>query len=100
MINKHEVEALKKYLNENTEDSPRIARSFLEDSIPALEKQIQKKPVQGEPFNWVDSVKIGRKYKEVKKTSYGHACPVCGNSVAQLSNKYCSKCGQALDWKN
>lgn len=36
MINKRELEALEKYLQENIEDNPRIARSFLEDAVPVL----------------------------------------------------------------
>lgn len=71
-----------------------------EMAIAALEKQIPKKPEQGEPFSWIDSVKVGRRWKEVRKTSYGHACPNCGKSVAKLNGEYCSKCGQAIDWSD
>ncbi len=83
MINKHEIEALKKYLNENGEDSPRIARSFLEDSIPVLEKQIPQKPVTYNKTNRAD-------------------CPICGATVRGIGKSfggYCSKCGQAIDWR-
>ena len=26
-------------------------------------------------------------------------CPSCGKSVAQMIDRYCSCCGQALDWE-
>ncbi len=72
----------------------------VEELREAMEKQRAKRPVQGELFNWIDSVKVGRRYKEVRKTSYGHACPNCGKSIAKLSNECCSKCGQAIDWSS
>lgn len=75
-----------------------IGKMACDLAIVALKKQIPKKPEQGEPYNWIDSVRVGRRYKNVKKTSYSHACPNCGGTVAQLSGGYCSKCGQAIDW--
>lgn len=72
----------------------------VEECREARERQRAKKPVQGEPFSLIDSVKVGRRWKEVRKTSYGHACPNCGKSVAKLNGEYCSKCGQAIDWSD
>ncbi len=66
-------------------------------AISALEKQIPKKPAKGEPFSWIDSVKVGRRWKEVRKISYGHACPNCGESTSIAMN-FCRSCGQAIDW--
>lgn len=94
MINKHEIEALKKYLNENTEDSPRIARSFLEDSIPMLEKQMPEKIILNS--------EEGREYED-------YICPNCKDILRQRRKlataimvheyKFCPDCGQKLDWK-
>lgn len=72
----------------------------VEECREAMERQRAKKPLQGEPFSWIDSVKVGRRWKEVRKTSYGHACPNCGKSIAKLNGEYCSKCGQAIDWSD
>lgn len=64
----------------------------------AREEQTPKKPVQGKPYDWIDFVRVGRRYRNVKKTSYSHACPNCGDTVVELRGVYCSKCGQAIDW--
>lgn len=77
-----------------------IGKMACDIAVAAIEKQIPKKPAQGEPYTWIDSVKVRGRYKEVKKTSYGHACPNCGNSVAKLRGEYCSDCGQRLDWSD
>lgn len=69
-------------------------------AINALEKQIAKKPMQGEPYWWIDTVKVKGRNKEVRKKSYGHKCPCCGKGVAKLSNIFCNNCGQKLDWSD
>lgn len=69
----------------------------VEECREAREKQSEKKPVQGEPFEWIDSVRINGKYRDVKKTSYGHACSNCGKRIITDMN-FCSSCGQAVDW--
>ena len=69
-------------------------------AINALEKQIAKKPMQGEPYWWIDTVKVKGRNKEVRKKSYGHKCPCCGKGVAKLSNIFCNHCGQKLDWSD
>lgn len=53
-------------------------------AIEAIDKQISKKPIRlpaNHPF-----------YYEAGD------CPTCGVSVYISDNKYCSQCGQALDW--
>ena len=57
-----------------------------EMAIEALEKQIPKKPVEGNPDDFWES---GNDY-----------CPICGFAVRveEYKDKYCSKCGQAIDW--
>ena len=67
-------------------------------AVAALEKQVPKKPLQGEPFYWIDSVKVRGRYKDVRKKAYKHVCPTCGKNVAKLIDEHCSKCGQAIDW--
>ena len=68
--------------------------------VQALEKQIPKKSMRGEPFWWIDTVKVKGRNKEVRKKSYGHICPSCGKGIAALSNIFCNHCGQAIDWGN
>lgn len=55
-------------------------------AILALEKQIPKKPVI-EKDKMIYCVVCGR-------------CPECNTAVYSISNLYCSKCGQALDWSD
>ena len=69
-------------------------------AINAIEKQTPKKPMQGEPYWWIDTVKVKGRNKEVRKKSYGHKCPCCGKGVAKLSNIFCNHCGQKLDWSD
>lgn len=69
-------------------------------AINALEKQIPKKPMHGEPFLWIDTVKVRGRNKEVRKKSYRHICPCCGKGVAMLSNVFCNHCGQSIDWSD
>lgn len=71
-------------------------------AIEALEKQIPKKPVK-RPFDC--SELKGKSYYE----NYDNfLCPSCkkriisninGGWVAGRRQKYCDKCGQALDWE-
>ena len=54
--------------------------------IPALEKQIPKKPK-------IHGYRDGR---EINTTSY--TCPVCNKHIGR--DEYCKHCGQALDWSD
>lgn len=45
---------------------------------------------------------VGREFKDYKKPVEKfpfECCPKCGRVVSQL-NRYCSQCGQALDWSD
>lgn len=56
-------------------------------AIKALEKQIPMKPIKNNPIKnevWIESAML---------------CPVCNGYVNKFGNKYCSKCGQKLDWE-
>lgn len=56
----------------------------IEEYREAREKQIPKKPITYENTNRAD-------------------CPICGNTVRGINKPFgdwCSKCGQALDWKD
>lgn len=59
----------------------------------ALEKQIPKKP-QIKEFPDEDE-ESGDRYLW---TFY--ICPVCGEHIGLRYNKFCSNCGQALDWSD
>ena len=88
----------------NLELNRPFAYSELQESIDiaidALKKQIPKKPTQGEPYWWIDTVKVKGRNREVRKKSYSHKCPCCGKGVAKLSNIFCNHCGQKLDWSD
>lgn len=53
----------------------------------ALEKQIQKKP------------KMHHDFKVGILPHYEGDCPVCGYLVESNLDKFCSECGQALNWE-
>lgn len=65
----------------------------------AMERQWPKKPLQGEPYTWIDSVKVKGRYRDVRKTSYSHVCSNCGKNVA-MDMSCCKYCGQAIDWSD
>lgn len=55
-----------------------------EMAVAAMKKQIPKRPVTYASTNRAD-------------------CPVCGETVRGIDNpygKYCSRCGQRLDWSD
>ncbi len=57
---------------------------WLENAKSALEKQIPKKPVIGK-----------------NQTIFGiicGKCSECGAKVYSTTNRFCHKCGQAIDW--
>ena len=59
-------------------------KTALEMAIQALEKQIPKKVIWKYAFYWA-------------------CCPNCGNDICDEENeefKFCSDCGQALDWSD
>lgn len=51
----------------------------------AIEKQTPKKP----ELEYIDYLDVDTKITH---------CPSCGNSYVDETEKYCSDCGQALDW--
>lgn len=71
----------------------------LEEVREVVGKQNAKKPEKGEPYQWIDSVRVKGKYRDVRKTSYGHACPNCGKRVVKDMN-FCRSCGQHIDWSD
>ena len=69
----------------------------LEVALSALEKQIPKKP----KIKYFLNIHGLAPYVKIKR------CPSCGGCVSRyketwvypkIENKYCSHCGQALDW--
>lgn len=38
--------------------------------------------------------------KQTAKKPIAHQCPACGNAVMFSDGKYCSNCGQRLDWSD
>ena len=71
----------------------------VEECREARERQKGKKPLQGEPYTWISSVRIKGRYRDVRKTSYHHICPNCRENVAMDMN-CCKYCGQAIDWSD
>ena len=76
MINKLELNALEEYLKENTEDNPRIARSFLEDALVLLKMIFS---INGR-IRLIDA-------NELKKQIAGMA--IINNYSADRANKMC-----------
>ena len=65
-------------------------KEALQTAITALEKQVPKKVI------W-ESAKNGKIY-----AFYWACCPNCGNDICDEDNvelKFCTDCGQALDWE-
>ena len=60
--------------------------------LNALEKQIPKKPITRNKL-----VKTERGYALLDENEQEY-CPVCNYFVQPPCEKYCSHCGQALDW--
>lgn len=71
----------------------------VEECREARERQSGKKPSQGEPYTWTSSVRIKGRYRDVRKTSYHHVCPNCGENIA-MDMSCCKYCGQAIDWSD
>lgn len=71
----------------------------VEEFREARERQRAKKPLKGEPYTWIDSVRVKGRYRDVRKTSYAHVCPNCRKNVA-MDMSYCKYCGQAIDWND
>jgi hypothetical protein len=55
-------------------------------AVSALKKQIPLRPIE-EPKVWPD----GQEYTVM-------LCPKCKESVSAFSERYCSSCGQKLNW--
>ena len=100
MIIQKEIEALNDYLDKNVNNELIIARSFLENFISlfgenqqyraigtveecreARERQRGKKPIKGRIF---------------KSLGY-YQCQICGG-LFMRNEKFCSQCGQAIDY--
>ena len=62
-------------------------------AIPALEKQIPKKPTPHKVEG--GKIKIGNGWWCEGTTV--HKCPNCNEFISR-TYEYCHKCGQALDW--
>lgn len=71
----------------------------VEECREAREKQRAKKPLQGEPYTWISSVRVRGRYRDVRKTSHHHVCPNCRENVA-MDMSCCKYCGQAIDWSD
>lgn len=71
----------------------------VEECREARERQRAKKPLQGEPYTWISSVRIKGRYRDVRKTSYHHVCPNCRENVA-MDMSCCKYCGQSIDWSD
>lgn len=79
MTNERAIEILDPEHREHYE-SIEIVNEACRIGIEALEKRIPKKPVPNNELN---------------------CCPVCGDeTIVLIWHKYCSKCGQALDWSD
>ena len=77
--------------NKIDDEIPIDDKTALEMAIQALEKQIPKKVI------W-ENAKNGKIY-----AFYWACCPNCGNDICDEENeefKFCSDCGQALDWSD
>ncbi len=59
--------------------------------IAALEKQIPKKPIK-------DSVMDEKFWSQEPFERKIDVCPTCHNIYLTECQKYCNKCGQAIDW--
>ena len=81
---------------------------ILEAAISALEKQIPKKPVMGYAFPEKLREVIKRKDAE-RAESKTDCCPKCGRTLGvsqfvktqtglAVGDKFCKRCGQAIDW--
>ena len=60
----------------------------------ALEKQIPKKPITKNEL-----IKTERGYELLDENEQEY-CPVCNFFVQPPCEKYCTHCGQALDWSD
>lgn len=58
-----------------------------EIAVEAMGRQIPKKP----KLEYIDYLDVDTKITH---------CPSCGNSYVDETEKYCSDCGQALDWSD
>lgn len=71
----------------------------VEECREARERQMGKKPLQGEPYTWISSVRVKGRYRDVRKTSCHHVCPNCRENVA-MDMSCCKYCGQSIDWSD
>lgn len=69
----------------------RVTKELMEQSfLPALEKQIPKKPVM-----WGDGYADGELVME------NWECPNCGTTYEiEEQHRFCPNCGQAIDWSD
>lgn len=81
-------EAIKELSYDNTDYGGNCTYEVRMVAIKALRKQIPMKP-----NNIKDILDFSGKYY----TTRGD-CPVCGRERVSISDSYCDKCGQKLDW--
>mgnify|MGYP000650067554 FL=1 len=81
-------EAIKELSYDNTDYGGNCTYEVRMAAIKALRKQIPMKP-----NNIKDILDFSGKYY----TTRGD-CPVCGRERVSISDSYCDKCGQKLDW--
>ena len=76
------IKILKVHNEMNSYIEPYVVIEAIEMAIEALEKnKLKKKPTEGDNTEF-----------RMKGSYY---CPECG---AEVDNRYCSNCGQAIDW--
>ena len=83
MTREEAIKNITTYLYAEFENVPKKVIEALEMAIADMEKQIYKKP---------------NKHEEDILGEY-YSCPNCSeNEINELYDKYCFRCGQALDW--
>lgn len=106
MINKTEISALIDYLKTNEENNPRIAKSFLEDVVSIFEENKQYRAIGTvEECREAMERQIVRKPSKIDVQPYfrkhcanKYSCPLCHQKIGTHQQKFCSYCGQKLDW--
>ncbi len=71
-----------------------VCSLLAEQVVEALEKQIPRKPITRNEL-----VKTERGYALLDENEQEY-CPVCNYFVQPPCERYCSHCGQALDWSD
>lgn len=76
------TESIDSHVCENCREQIQMMFDFYKISVEAIDKQVPKKviPFEGNP--------------------YLDACPCCGRIKSIYGDRYCSYCGQRLDWSD